>query len=30
MKSVQDRLLSEMQEGEISSVKRGLHALFFP
>ncbi|KAM9855210.1 uncharacterized protein sycp2 [Aulostomus maculatus] len=30
MKSVQDRLLSEMQEGEIKSVKRGLHALFFP
>ncbi|XP_035863720.1 synaptonemal complex protein 2 isoform X6 [Sander lucioperca] len=30
MKSVQDRLLSEMQEGEIQSVKRGLHALFFP
>ncbi|XP_022597535.1 synaptonemal complex protein 2 [Seriola dumerili] len=30
MKSVQDRLLSEMQDGEIQSVKRGLHALFFP
>ncbi|XP_029361274.1 synaptonemal complex protein 2 [Echeneis naucrates] len=30
MKSVQDRLLSEMQEGEIQGVKRGLHALFFP
>ncbi|XP_049921300.1 synaptonemal complex protein 2-like [Epinephelus moara] len=30
MKSVQDRLLSEMREGEIQSVKRGLHALFFP
>ncbi|XP_071331947.1 synaptonemal complex protein 2 isoform X2 [Trachinotus anak] len=30
MKSVQDRLLGEMQEGEIQSVKRGLHALFFP
>ncbi|KAK1898688.1 Synaptonemal complex protein 2 [Dissostichus eleginoides] len=30
MKSVQDRLLSEMQDGEIKSVKRGLHALFFP
>ncbi|KAM7404534.1 hypothetical protein PAMP_011876 [Pampus punctatissimus] len=30
MKSVQDRLLSEMHEGEIKSVKRGLHALFFP
>nr|XP_033486036.1 synaptonemal complex protein 2-like [Epinephelus lanceolatus] len=30
MKSVQDRLLSEKQEGEIQSVKRGLHALFFP
>ncbi|XP_068454092.1 synaptonemal complex protein 2 isoform X2 [Clinocottus analis] len=30
MKSVQNRLLSEMQEGEIQSVKRGLHALFFP
>ncbi|KAF7658588.1 hypothetical protein LDENG_00010860 [Lucifuga dentata] len=30
MKSVQDRLLSEMQEGEIHSVKRSLHALFFP
>ncbi|XP_029993957.1 synaptonemal complex protein 2 [Sphaeramia orbicularis] len=30
MKSVQDRLLAEMQEGEIQSVKRGLHALFFP
>ncbi|XP_054465353.1 synaptonemal complex protein 2 [Anoplopoma fimbria] len=29
MKSVQDRLLSQMQEGEIKSVKRGLHALFF-
>ncbi|XP_047187101.1 synaptonemal complex protein 2-like isoform X2 [Scophthalmus maximus] len=29
MKSVQDRLLSEM-EGEIQSVKKGLHALFFP
>lgn len=30
MKSVQDRLLGEMLEGEIQSVKRGLHALFFP
>ncbi|XP_038579496.1 synaptonemal complex protein 2 isoform X5 [Micropterus salmoides] len=30
MKSVQDRLLSQMQEGELESVKRGLHALFFP
>ncbi|XP_029132895.2 synaptonemal complex protein 2, partial [Labrus bergylta] len=30
MKSVQDTLLSQMQEGEIQSVKRGLHALFFP
>ncbi|XP_070695015.1 synaptonemal complex protein 2 [Pempheris klunzingeri] len=30
MKSVQDRLLSQMQEGEVQSVKRGLHALFFP
>ncbi|XP_051805719.1 synaptonemal complex protein 2 [Acanthochromis polyacanthus] len=30
MKSAQDRLLSEMLEGEIQSVKRGLHALFFP
>ncbi|XP_075331608.1 uncharacterized protein sycp2 [Odontesthes bonariensis] len=30
MKSVQDRLLNEMQEGEIQSVKRGLRALFFP
>ncbi|XP_008273995.1 synaptonemal complex protein 2 [Stegastes partitus] len=30
MKSVQDRLLSEMLEGELQSVKRGLHALFFP
>ncbi|KAK2851247.1 hypothetical protein Q5P01_007523 [Channa striata] len=30
MKSVQDRLLSKMQEGEIQSVKRGLSALFFP
>ncbi|KAK2897784.1 hypothetical protein Q8A73_014164 [Channa argus] len=30
MKSVQDRLLCDMQEGEIQSVKRGLHALFFP
>ncbi|XP_037540184.1 synaptonemal complex protein 2 [Nematolebias whitei] len=30
MKSVQDRLLIEMQEGEIQSVKRGLRALFFP
>ncbi|XP_035513508.1 synaptonemal complex protein 2-like [Morone saxatilis] len=30
MKSVQDRLLSQMQDGEIQSVKRGLHALFFP
>ncbi|KAM4738199.1 LOW QUALITY PROTEIN: synaptonemal complex protein 2 [Anableps anableps] len=30
MKSIQDRLLSEMHEGEIQSVKRGLHALFFP
>ncbi|KAK9515487.1 hypothetical protein VZT92_026131 [Zoarces viviparus] len=30
MKSVQDRLLSKMQEGELQGVKRGLHALFFP
>ncbi|XP_059189388.1 synaptonemal complex protein 2 isoform X2 [Centropristis striata] len=30
MKSIQDRLLSQMQEGEIQSVKRSLHALFFP
>ncbi|XP_030279267.1 synaptonemal complex protein 2 isoform X4 [Sparus aurata] len=30
MKSVQDRLLSQMQEGEIRSVKSNLHALFFP
>ncbi|CAJ1085456.1 synaptonemal complex protein 2 isoform X8 [Xyrichtys novacula] len=30
MKSVQDRLLSQMQEVEIQSVKRGLQALFFP
>ncbi|XP_070767245.1 synaptonemal complex protein 2 [Enoplosus armatus] len=30
MKSVQDRLLSQMQEGEIQSMKRGLHTLFFP
>ncbi|XP_053173914.1 synaptonemal complex protein 2 [Scomber japonicus] len=30
MKSVQDRLLGEMQDGEIKSVKRGLHSLFFP
>ncbi|XP_054905451.1 synaptonemal complex protein 2 isoform X2 [Poeciliopsis prolifica] len=30
MKTIQDRLLSEMHEGEIQSVKRGLHALFFP
>ncbi|XP_073325885.1 synaptonemal complex protein 2 [Pagrus major] len=30
MKSVQDRLLSQMQEGEIRSVKSSLHALFFP
>ncbi|XP_028308865.1 synaptonemal complex protein 2 isoform X2 [Gouania willdenowi] len=30
MKSVQDRLLSEMQEKELQSVKRGLHSLFFP
>ncbi|XP_055078737.1 synaptonemal complex protein 2 [Periophthalmus magnuspinnatus] len=30
MKSAQDRLLSEMHEEEIQSVKRGLHALFFP
>ncbi|XP_047465945.1 synaptonemal complex protein 2 isoform X2 [Mugil cephalus] len=30
MKSVQDRLLGEMLDGEIKSVKRGLHALFFP
>ncbi|XP_026188403.1 LOW QUALITY PROTEIN: synaptonemal complex protein 2 [Mastacembelus armatus] len=30
MKSVQDRLLCEMQEEEVQSVKRGLHALFFP
>ncbi|XP_070400758.1 synaptonemal complex protein 2 isoform X5 [Nothobranchius furzeri] len=30
MKSIQDRVLNEMLEGEIQSVKRGLHALFFP
>ncbi|XP_076019485.1 synaptonemal complex protein 2 [Genypterus blacodes] len=30
MKSVQDRLVCEMQKGEIQTVKRGLHALFFP
>ncbi|XP_047228681.1 synaptonemal complex protein 2 isoform X4 [Girardinichthys multiradiatus] len=30
MKSIQDRLLNEMHEEEIQSVKRGLHALFFP
>ncbi|KAK7878619.1 hypothetical protein WMY93_030455 [Mugilogobius chulae] len=30
MKSAQDRLLSDMHEGEMQSVKRGLHALFFP
>ncbi|XP_068608143.1 synaptonemal complex protein 2 [Brachionichthys hirsutus] len=30
MKSVQDRLVSQMQEEQIQSVKRGLHALFFP
>ncbi|CAG6021345.1 unnamed protein product [Menidia menidia] len=30
MKSIQDRLLNEMLEGEIQSVKRGLRALFFP
>ncbi|XP_069382156.1 synaptonemal complex protein 2 [Paralichthys olivaceus] len=30
MKSVQDRLLGEMQVGEIQSVKKGLQALFFP
>ncbi|XP_026222650.1 synaptonemal complex protein 2 isoform X2 [Anabas testudineus] len=30
MKSFQDRLLCEMQEGEIQSMKRGLRALFFP
>ncbi|XP_030588703.1 synaptonemal complex protein 2 isoform X3 [Archocentrus centrarchus] len=30
MKSVQDKLLSEMLEGELQSVKRGLHTLFFP
>ncbi|XP_072306353.1 uncharacterized protein sycp2 [Eucyclogobius newberryi] len=29
MKSAQDRLLSEMHDGEVQSVKRGLHALFF-
>ncbi|XP_024862049.1 synaptonemal complex protein 2 isoform X1 [Kryptolebias marmoratus] len=29
MKSVQDRLLNEMLEGEVQSVKRGLRALFF-
>ncbi|XP_025757206.1 synaptonemal complex protein 2 isoform X4 [Oreochromis niloticus] len=30
MKSVQDKFLSEMLEGELQSVKKGLHALFFP
>ncbi|XP_055021895.1 synaptonemal complex protein 2 [Boleophthalmus pectinirostris] len=30
MKSAQDRLLTEMHEREIQSIKRGLHALFFP
>ncbi|XP_029013447.1 synaptonemal complex protein 2 isoform X2 [Betta splendens] len=30
MKSIQDKLLCEMQEDELQSVKRGLHALFFP
>ncbi|XP_077939847.1 uncharacterized protein sycp2 isoform X6 [Gasterosteus aculeatus] len=30
MKSVQDRLLSEMQEVDLQSVKTGLHAFFFP
>ncbi|KAG7227057.1 hypothetical protein INR49_022404 [Caranx melampygus] len=30
MKSVQDRLLCEMQEREIQSVKSGLYSLFFP
>ncbi|KAM3617871.1 uncharacterized protein V6R79_012194 [Siganus canaliculatus] len=30
MKSVQDGLLSQMQEVEVQSVKKGLHALFFP
>ncbi|XP_041859500.1 synaptonemal complex protein 2 [Melanotaenia boesemani] len=30
MKSVQDRFLKDMLEGEIQSVKRGLHTLFFP
>ncbi|TWW56509.1 synaptonemal complex protein 2-like [Takifugu flavidus] len=30
MKTVQDRLLTQMHEGEILTVKRGLHALFFP
>ncbi|XP_034029114.1 synaptonemal complex protein 2 [Thalassophryne amazonica] len=30
MRSLQDKLLSEMQEGEIQSMRRGLHALFFP
>ncbi|KAM9342503.1 uncharacterized protein sycp2 [Pholidichthys leucotaenia] len=29
MKSVQDRFLTEMLEGELQSIKRGLHALFF-
>ncbi|XP_068162018.1 synaptonemal complex protein 2 [Antennarius striatus] len=30
MKSVQGRLLSQMQKEEIQSVKKSLHALFFP
>ncbi|XP_013766244.1 synaptonemal complex protein 2 [Pundamilia nyererei] len=30
MKSVQDKFLSEMLEGELQRVKKGLHALFFP
>uniref|UniRef100_A0AAQ5XNA1 Uncharacterized protein n=1 Tax=Amphiprion ocellaris TaxID=80972 RepID=A0AAQ5XNA1_AMPOC len=30
LKSVQDGLLREMLEGQVQSVKRGLHALFFP
>ncbi|XP_071372422.1 synaptonemal complex protein 2 [Centroberyx affinis] len=30
MKSVQDRLLNEMQEEEMQSVRRGLQALFLP
>nr|XP_020471326.1 synaptonemal complex protein 2 isoform X3 [Monopterus albus] len=30
MKSVQERLLSEMQDEEIQTMKRGLHAFFFP